>query len=587
MKLRFTFFSLFLALFIYAQTAPAYYNGVNFSKTRNDLKEDLVSLITRTHTNKTTYDELRQLLPKSDADPQNPKNMLLIYGYSDSSGKYQRSRASSPVSNWNREHVFAKSQASPNLGTAGPGADGHHLRPADISFNSERSNIHFTDGRGNAGKTGGGWYPGDEWKGDVARILMYMYLRYGNQCAPDRIAMGTSTYSSDIPDVLIKWNVEDPVSDFERQRNNVVADFQGNRNPFIDNPYLATVIWGGPAAQNTWPSSFNGGGEADTEKPSTPTDLKTTAVEANSVSLSWTASTDNNGIGAYDVYVNNVYNTTSYSNSATVNGLNPATTYSFYVVAKDFSGNESDNSLAIEATTKDGSNPNPGNPDPGQGTSCGTEDFENMPNANSSYTQREWTNRGITWKATDARTDQTMDGRAIIIRNGSLTSSTITSGIGSLSVRLSLIYSGTSGTFTLKVNGVEKGKLAYSADAKTVEINDINVEGNVIIELTNDSTSNRVLMDNVSWTCYEKELGTDDLSNNKNTLTVYPNPITNSEFYIKGLEKNETIDIYNLSGQLVQTIRNVNTDSKVRLNKLPKGVYIVKTKKQSTKVIIN
>jgi len=587
MKLKFTFFSLFLALFIYAQTAPAYYNSVDFNKTRNALKADLVTLIERTHTRTTTYDGLRDLLPKSDADAQNSRNMLLIYGYSDSSGKYQRSRASSPVSNWNREHVYPNSLGTPRLGQSGPGADGHHLRPADTQLNSDRGNLPFNDGTGTAKKVGNGWYPGDEWKGDVARILMYMYVRYGNRCELNRVANGTNTYSSDIPDVLIKWNIEDPVSDFERQRNNVVAEYQGNRNPFIDNPYLATVIWGGPAAQNTWPNSFNGGGEPDTEKPSTPTNLKTTAVEANSVSLSWTASTDNYGIGAYDVYVNNVFNTTSYSNSATVNGLNPATTYSFYVVAKDYSGNKSENSLAIDATTKDGGNT--GNPDPGngQGTSCGTEDFENMPNSNSSYTEREWTNKGITWKATDARTDQTMDGRAIIIRNGSLTSSTISSGIGSLSVRLSLIYSGTSGTFTLKVNGVEKGKLAYSSNAATVEINDINVEGNVIIELTNDSTSNRVLMDNVSWTCYEKELGTDDLSNNKNTLTVYPNPITNSEFYIKGIEKNETIDIYNLSGQLVQTIRNVNTDSKVRLNKLPKGVYIVKTKKQSTKVIIN
>lgn len=590
MKLRFTFLSLFLALFIYAQQAPAYYNGVNFSKTRNDLKADLESLTKRMHTKTTTYDYLRQLLPKSDADPQNPNNMLLIYGYSDSSGKYQRSRASSPTSNWNREHVFAKSQASPNLGESGPGADGHHLRPADISFNSERSNIHFTDGRGNAGKTGGGWYPGDEWKGDVARILMYMYLRYGNQCAPERITMGPATYSSDIPDVLLKWNVEDPVSDFERQRNQVVAEYQGNRNPFIDNPYLATVIWGGPAAQNTWPNSFNGGGEPDTEAPSTPTNLQVTETTANTVTLSWTASTDNYGVASYDIFVNNVLNKTVYSNNGVITGLNPETTYSIYVVAKDYSGNSSGNSSSIEATTKESGSTNPGEPNPGggQGTTCGTEDFEEIPtNSQPVYGEKTWTNDGITWTATDARTDQSIDGRSITIRNGSLTSSTISGGIGSLSVQTQLFFTGSANTFTLKINGVEKGEVAYSAALQTIQIDNINVEGDVIIELTNNNDKNRVAFDNLSWTCYQKDLATDDLTKNKNKLTIYPNPVRNSEFYIKGIDKNETIEIYNINGQLVQTVTNVTNDSKVRLNKLPKGVYIVKTEKQSTKIIIN
>lgn len=591
MKLRFTFLSLFLTFVIYAQTAPAYYNGVNFNKTGNALKEDLISLIKRTHTNTTTYSELRQLLPKSDADPQNPKNMLLIYGYSEGSGKYQRSRASSPTSNWNREHVYAKSQGSPNLGESGPGADGHHLRPADISLNSDRGNLHFIDGSGTAKRSGGGWYPGDEWKGDVARIMMYMYLRYGTQCAPKNISMGSSTYSSDMTDVLIKWNIEDPVSDFERQRNNVVADFQGNRNPFIDNPYLATVIWGGPSpAQNTWPNTFNQGGEADTEAPSAPTNLKATETTANTVTLSWTASTDNNGIGSYDIFVNGTLKTTSYSTTAIVYDLNPETTYSFYVVANDYTGNKSENSNAIEATTKEtGNGENPGVPNPGngEGTTCGTEDFEDMPtDSQSSYNDREWTNNNITWKATGARTDLKVDGRAIAIRNGSLTSSTISGGISSLSVSSALVYSGTSGESVLKINGKEIGKIPYAAgDAKTTQFNDLNIKGNVVIEITNGS-SNRVTFDNLSWSCYE-ELSTDDLTKDNSKLTVYPNPITNSEFYIKGIDKNETIEVYNINGQLVQTVKNVNNDTKVRLNKFPKGIYLLKTKNKSTKIIIN
>ena len=59
--------------------------------------------------------------------------------------------------------------------------------------------------------------------------------------------------------LFLQWNVEDPVSPFEDNRNTyhgntTNASAQGNRNPFIDNPYLATVIWGGTAAENRWPN---------------------------------------------------------------------------------------------------------------------------------------------------------------------------------------------------------------------------------------------------------------------------------------------------------------------------------------------
>jgi len=52
--------------------------------------------------------------------------------------------------------------------------------------------------------------------------------------------------------LFLEWNADDPVSAIELNRNNVLENFQGNRNPFIDNPALATIIWGGPEAQDTW-----------------------------------------------------------------------------------------------------------------------------------------------------------------------------------------------------------------------------------------------------------------------------------------------------------------------------------------------
>ena len=594
MKLKFTFLSFALALFAQAQKAPAYYSSINFSKTKNELKNDFAKLITDTHKQNVSYSEgLKNLFQTSDADPQNPSNLLLIYG-SQSSGTHQRSRAFS--GSWNREHVYAKSKGTPNLGTSGPGSDGHHLRPADVTLNSTRGSLLFDDGVGAmAMKTSrGGWYPGDEWKGDVARILMYMYVRYDKRTLPLNITFGPSTYSSDFPDILLKWNVEDPVSQFEIQRNNVVANVQGNRNPFIDNPYLATVIWGGPKAQNNWPESFGegGGSEEDTEKPTAPTNLASTTITSSSVSLTWTASTDNVGVNRYDIYVDNTYNTTVYSNNGTVSGLNPSTTYSFYVVAKDAAGNKSDNSTAIQVTTKE-SNTGGGS---GEGTSCGTEDFENIPSTGStppasSYTDRTWSNRGIVWTATNARTDKQIyiDGdsnKAICIRKGNLKSSTISGGIGSLSVKTYLPFADSDGFYTLKINGEVKGQIPYSKTAKTTKIDNINVEGDVVIELIDETSNNRVSFDNLSWTCYEK-LATDEVKKQNNKLVIYPNPVKNHEFVVNGIENKETIQIFTNNGQLVQTIQNVTNNSKVRLNKLPKGVYIVKTKNQSNKIIVD
>ena len=587
MRLKLSFLASIISFFMYAQSAPAYYSGINFNKTQNELKNDLATLITSTHTKVITYSELKTLMVTSDADPDKAGNILLVYG-SQSSGKHERSRSAG--GSWNREHVYPNSKGTPKLGTSGPGADGHHLRPADVSLNSDRGNLSFDDGVGAAAYTTsrGGWYPGDEWKGDVARILMYMYVRYNTRCLPLNVTMTPSTYSQDFPDILIKWNVEDPVSAFELQRQNVVANMQKNRNPFIDNPYLATVIWGGPAAQNTWPDTFGGGGVADVEAPTVPTNLSVSGVTSSTVTLNWTASTDNVAVSGYDVYKDGVLFGSSNSTSITVAGLTPETSYLFYIAAKDAAGNRSANSASVVGTTAAGPI--------GPATTCGTEDFENIPSTGgnppaSSYGDRTWSANGIVWTATFARTDTQIyiDGatnKAICIKKGSLKSSVISGGIGTLKVKTYLPFGDSAGNYILKINGVEKGLIPYSKTAKTQTIENINVEGNVIIELIDEATSNRVSFDNLSWTCYSS-LSTNGTEIKNEKITIYPNPVKNSEFFISGIDKNETVKIYSLTGQLMQTINNVNNKEKMNLNKLPKGVYFVTTKSQSAKMIVD
>ena len=272
--------------------------------------------------------------------------------------------------------------------------------------------------------------------------------------------------------------------------------------------------------------------------------------------------------------------------SATVTGLTPETTYSFYIVAKDAAGNKSANSDTVQATT-DKTTDTPDNP-----TTCGTEDFENIPAQESSYKPREWSNRGIIWKSSNARTDKDVyiDGtgnRAICVRKGNLISSEISGGIQSLSVRTYLRFNSDSeGSYTLKINGEEKGKIPYSKNKQTFTINNINVSGKVVIELVDNLTNNRVSFDNLSWTCYS-EMATGETKGIAQKLIVYPNPVKNNLFYINGISNNETLLIYNLNGQLVQTINHVDNKSKVNLQKLPKGTYIVKTKNQATKILVD
>ncbi len=268
MKHVLLYFLLISSLSIFSQT-PSYYDDVDLNLTGNTLKDELATKITSTHTTNLSYTPgVWDALKETDLDANDSSKVILIYGWDDSDSEIDNDKTRSVDSNggnsddWNREHVFPKSLADPNLGTSGPGADAHNLRPCDVSRNSSRGNKKFSDGSGTSFITSNNdWYPGDEWKGDVARMVMYMYLRYGNQCLPSYVANGTANSSdSNMIDLLLEWNADDPVSELETQRNPILEDLQGNRNPFIDNPAFATQIWGGPQAEDLFGSDGGNNG---------------------------------------------------------------------------------------------------------------------------------------------------------------------------------------------------------------------------------------------------------------------------------------------------------------------------------------
>ena len=202
-----------------------------------------------------TYSQVWDQLGYTDVDPNNSNNVILLYT-GRSEPKSNRAGQSNSQDAWNREHVWAKSHGFPSSGQYGY-TDLHHLRPADVSVNSKRGNKDFANGGTEIGEAPGNFTDSNSFepvtsvKGDVARMILYMDVRYeGNDISstPDlSVVRGTtSTGQPELGDLctLLEWNIADPVSAWEKRRNARIYERQGNRNPFIDNPSWANAIFG-------------------------------------------------------------------------------------------------------------------------------------------------------------------------------------------------------------------------------------------------------------------------------------------------------------------------------------------------------
>jgi endonuclease I len=159
---------------------------------------------------------------------------------------------------YNREHSFPKSWFNDGFPMY---TDLYHIYPTDYQVNSQRGNYPFgvtnspTWTSTNGGKLGPSSYPGysgivfepiNEYKGDFARTYFYMAVRYYGEDS-GWIGSDMVTGSQLKPwalNMLMGWDLNDPVSQKEKDRNNAVFLIQGNRNPFIDNPGFTDLIWG-------------------------------------------------------------------------------------------------------------------------------------------------------------------------------------------------------------------------------------------------------------------------------------------------------------------------------------------------------
>ncbi|CAM3975438.1 endonuclease [Flavobacterium antarcticum] len=265
MKKNYTFLLLLVSVVLFAQAPANYYN--NATGTGYTLKTQLKTIISTGAIDK-GYAALWNLYYTSDVradgkvwDMYSDCNMT--FGTDQDTG----SSGTSQCQKYNREHSFPKSwfnDAAPMV------SDAYHILPADKYVNGVRGNFaygivgtaNFTSFNGS--KRGNNIAPGapsaivfepaDEFKGDFARIYFYMATRYqdvvanwtGNDSDGDSMLDGTSNkvFSQWTLDMLYQWHIADPVSVKETNRNNVVYNYQNNRNPFVDHPEYVAIIWG-------------------------------------------------------------------------------------------------------------------------------------------------------------------------------------------------------------------------------------------------------------------------------------------------------------------------------------------------------
>ena len=278
-------------------SAASYYQDHDYDDlsemSASALFSSLQTLMRRTHTYTSSYDDCHHKANQTDCTNGSGNNVSLIYT--------SYSATMSQWNGWNREHVWPQSLGGGN--TTGGGADMHHIRPSDAGVNSSRGNKKYgeagsdaTEKYGSNPAVGvlGGTYnstyfePLDNVKGDVARICLYVYVRWNSSWGADSI---TDVFQS--VDVLLQWCEEDPVDTWEMGRNEVIEDLQGNRNVFIDYPEYAWLLFGREVPEDmVTPSgeaggTSTGGGSSQPDTPDTPTDPTPETPVADSAKLSF------------------------------------------------------------------------------------------------------------------------------------------------------------------------------------------------------------------------------------------------------------------------------------------------------------
>ena len=221
----------------------SYSGGTGKSDAPNsEIYRELQSLMKSNHNHTNSYKDNNSLLKYTDC--QNGGGAISSFYSGKSIGPNWDS-----ASTWNKEHTWPNSK-----GLGGSDEDDvMMIRPTSVSENSSRGNTAYGQSSGyyNPNKESGGKY---DLRGDVARIFLYVYVRWGNTS----YAWGTGGVMESV-DVLLAWMEEDPVDTWELGRNDSVESITGTRNVFVDYPELAFILFGEEIPENmTTPSGEAG-----------------------------------------------------------------------------------------------------------------------------------------------------------------------------------------------------------------------------------------------------------------------------------------------------------------------------------------
>lgn len=234
-------------------TYEGYYSSIttNILSNSSSLKSTLNQIVSA-NTKKISYSDATTSLKTIDS--YDGDYVECIY----TGERLGKDNSGSASGQWNKEHIWAKSHGF-NDQKYDAYSDLHHLRVSEARINSSRSNSYFDEVSNPTNKDdyGNKWTstvfePRDEVKGDIARMLLYMVVRYedstldleltNDTTLASKAENGTEGYIG-ILNTILKWNFEDPVDSRELYRNEEIYKEQGNRNPFIDHPELAYYLY--------------------------------------------------------------------------------------------------------------------------------------------------------------------------------------------------------------------------------------------------------------------------------------------------------------------------------------------------------
>lgn len=213
-----------------------------------------------------TYTDCIEILKEADQNPENSNQVWLVY-LEQGRAKLDFQTTSVNTGTWNREHTFPRSRAGYYSIEEDEIADGvdvfwttkadslrhgnsdaHALRAVDGPENSSRGNQFYGEYNGPSGTLGG-------FKGDVARGVFYLAVRYNGLEIVNGFPDGMVGQFGDLQ-TLLDWHRNDPPDDYEMNRNNIIYNWQFNRNPFIDQPDLIEYIWGDMVGE-TWEQNLS------------------------------------------------------------------------------------------------------------------------------------------------------------------------------------------------------------------------------------------------------------------------------------------------------------------------------------------